>query len=151
MLLMNLECNGRRLLLTEYTPCSTWQAVYSRPQGISTRKSYTEKAYIFKTFPAARAFSVGNPVRKRHTSSIFFPLRGPLGTSRKSYTEKAYIFKTFSRCADLFGRKYYTEKAYIFKTFPAARAFQIRNKKSYTEKYIFKKFPAARALQVGND
>ena len=105
MLLMNLESTGRRLLLTEYTPCSTWQAVYSRPQGISIRKSYTEKAYIFKTFPAARAFSLGND---------------------ESYTEKAYIFKTFSAARAL-GKKSYTENAYIFKTFPAARAFSVGN------------------------
>ena len=60
MVVMNLEGNGHRLLLTEYTPCRTWQGVYSRPQGMSVRKSCTEKAYMFKTFPAARAFSVGN-------------------------------------------------------------------------------------------
>ena len=35
MMVMNLEGNGRRLLLTEYTPCRTWQGVYSRPQGMS--------------------------------------------------------------------------------------------------------------------
>ena len=55
MVVMNLEGNGHRLLLTEYTPCRTWQGVYSRPQGMSVSKSCTEKAYMFKTFPAARA------------------------------------------------------------------------------------------------
>ena len=81
---MNLEGNGHRLLLTEYTPCRTWQGVYSRPQGMSIpaythRHTHEEEKVLFNLInlinliSASYAFHAFQLVK--HSSIVLFQFR----------------------------------------------------------------------------